>query len=80
MKMERKIGERGQVTLPKDLREQLGFIPDSEVYFSEENGKIVLEKKGESFSEWAENLSGKFGKLDKSIKKYREDQMRQRFE
>jgi AbrB family looped-hinge helix DNA binding protein len=39
-----KIGERGQVTIPKDLRERFGLGPDIEVEFHVENGSIVLRK------------------------------------
>ena len=40
-----KIGERGQVTIPKELRERFGLRPDTEVDFQVINGSIVLEKK-----------------------------------
>ncbi|PSG98885.1 MAG: AbrB/MazE/SpoVT family DNA-binding domain-containing protein [Nanohaloarchaea archaeon SW_7_43_1] len=78
MKLKRKVGDRGQVTLPKDLRDQLGILPNTEVYFSEDDGKVVLEKKNESFSDWAKETSEKIGKLDKSVKDYRKEQMESR--
>jgi AbrB family looped-hinge helix DNA binding protein len=34
-----KIGERGQITIPKSIREKYGFFPQIEVDF-------VLQKKG----------------------------------
>ncbi len=34
-----KIGERGQVTIPKSIREKYGFLPQIEVDF-------VAQKKG----------------------------------
>ena len=40
-----KIGERGQVTIPKDLRERFGLGPDTEVEFRVVRDAIVLEKK-----------------------------------
>ncbi|HMD99592.1 MAG TPA: AbrB/MazE/SpoVT family DNA-binding domain-containing protein [Terriglobia bacterium] len=40
-----KIGERGQVTIPKELRERFGLRPDTEVDFQVINGSIVLEKR-----------------------------------
>lgn len=40
----RRVGERGQVTLPKDLREQFGIQGGDEVVIHEERGKIVIEK------------------------------------
>ena len=39
-----KIGERGQVTIPKEIREQFGLGPDVEVDFQVENDTIVLRK------------------------------------
>ena len=39
-----KIGERGQVTIPKDLRERFGLGPETEVQFRVVRNLIVLEK------------------------------------
>jgi AbrB family looped-hinge helix DNA binding protein len=39
-----KIGERGQVTIPKGIREQFGLGPDTEVNFRVAGGTILLEK------------------------------------
>jgi AbrB family looped-hinge helix DNA binding protein len=39
-----KIGERGQVTIPKDIRERFGLGPETEVEFRVVGGSIVLEK------------------------------------
>lgn len=80
MKLKRRIGERGQVTLPKDLREQLGFLPESEVYFSTEDGKIVIEKESGSFSDWSREISGKVGKLDHKPAEYRRKQIEGRLD
>ncbi|QSG01813.1 AbrB/MazE/SpoVT family DNA-binding domain-containing protein [Natranaeroarchaeum sulfidigenes] len=41
---ERTVGERGQVTLPKELREKLGIDGGDEVLVHEEDGKITIEK------------------------------------
>jgi len=40
-----KIGERGQVTIPKDLRERFGLKPETEVEFLVVNNSILLRKK-----------------------------------
>jgi AbrB family looped-hinge helix DNA binding protein len=39
-----KIGERGQVTIPKEIREKFGLGPDTEVEFSVVHGSILLKK------------------------------------
>jgi len=38
------VGERGQVTIPKRLREQLGIGAKSLLDFEEENGRLVATK------------------------------------
>ncbi len=40
----RRIGERGQVTIPKKLREQFGFEGGDDVVIYEEGGKLVIER------------------------------------
>ena len=40
-----KIGERGQVTIPKNLRERFGLKPETEVEFQVVNNSILLLKK-----------------------------------
>lgn len=39
-----KIGERGQVTIPKEIREEFGLGPATEVQFHVIRGSIVLKK------------------------------------
>jgi AbrB family looped-hinge helix DNA binding protein len=43
-----KVGERGQVTIPKDIREKFGIRPNAEVEFKVVNGSIVLRKAAAS--------------------------------
>lgn len=42
--MKAKVAERGQVTIPKVLREQLGLEPGTVLEFKEEQGKLVAVK------------------------------------
>ena len=39
-----KITSKGQVTIPKELRDELGFLPGTEVEFSEEGSEIRIRK------------------------------------
>lgn len=39
-----KVGERGQVTIPKEIRDRFSITADSEVEFRVEGGEIVLRK------------------------------------
>ena len=38
------VTEKGQVTIPKNIRTASGVLPGSEVTFSLEGGKIVIKK------------------------------------
>lgn len=38
------VAERGQVTIPKALRERLGITPKTVLDFREENGRLIVEK------------------------------------
>lgn len=40
----RKVGKRGQVTIPKKLREQFGITGGDDVVIREEAGKLVIER------------------------------------
>ena len=39
-----KIGERGQVTIPKKYRNRFGLSPATDVEFTEQAGQLVLKK------------------------------------
>jgi antitoxin PrlF len=41
-----RVTSKGQVTIPRDLRELAGIEPNSEVVFTIENGRLVVEPKG----------------------------------
>ena len=41
-----KIGERGQVTIPKNIREKYGLMPTIEVEFVPEENGVLIKKKG----------------------------------
>ncbi|TRO81748.1 AbrB/MazE/SpoVT family DNA-binding domain-containing protein [Desulfuromonas acetexigens] len=41
-----KVTSKGQVTIPKGVREKLGIAPLNEVEFVEEKGRVFLVKKG----------------------------------
>jgi len=42
--MQAKVAERGQVTIPKALRNRLGIQPGTMLEFSEEEGRLVAVK------------------------------------
>ena len=45
-----KIGERGQVTIPKNLREKYGFSPSIEIEFVPDKRGIRIQKKTNQIS------------------------------
>ena len=42
--MKAKVAERGQITIPKVLRERLGIRPGTVLDFKEERGRLVAVK------------------------------------
>ena len=52
-----RVTTKGQVTIPRNVREILGIVPETDVEFQEENGRfyIVKNKNNKSIK--------KFGKL-----------------
>jgi AbrB family looped-hinge helix DNA binding protein len=45
-----RITSKGQVTIPQDIRERAGLLPNTEVEFEYRDGEVVLKptKKGKS--------------------------------
>ena len=44
--MKARIAERGQVTIPKALRDRLGMKPGTVLEFAEERGRLIAVKSG----------------------------------
>jgi AbrB family looped-hinge helix DNA binding protein len=45
IKIGAKVGEKGQVVIPKPIREQFHIHSDTELVFDVEDEKIILQKK-----------------------------------
>ena len=60
-----KIGERGQVTIPKEIRDQFGLGPETEVEFRVVRGNIVLKKAPTklNLAKWKGRCRDTFAKL-----------------
>ncbi|MCU0560733.1 MAG: AbrB/MazE/SpoVT family DNA-binding domain-containing protein [Desulfobacterales bacterium] len=56
--MKAKVAERGQVTIPKALRERLGIVPGTVLDFIEEQGRLIAKK-----SESLDSVDQVFGTL-----------------
>ncbi len=71
-----RVGERGQVTIPKEIRERFGIGPETEVQFRVVNGSIVLRKapKKLNLDKWKGRCSRAFAKLGySSVDQFVED-------
>lgn len=69
-----RIGERGQVTIPKKLREKYGLEPHDEVAFLERRGELILQKstvpqEDSRFRRWI----GYLGRTGTSVDEFIED-------
>jgi len=49
-----RVTKKGQVTIPKKIREAMSIRPSSEVNFQVRNGECVLKRvvKGDPFEKW----------------------------
>ena len=54
------VAERGQVTIPKALRDKLGIVPGTVLEFTAENGRLVATKVVDDHP--ALKLMGRHGK------------------
>lgn len=71
-----KVGERGQVTIPKDIRERFGIRANAEVDFEVINGSIVLRKAARKIgiAKWRGRCKDSFAKLGySSVDKFVDD-------
>ena len=54
------VAERGQVTIPKALRDKLGIVPGTVLEFTAENGRLIATKVVDDHP--ALKLMGRHGK------------------
>jgi len=57
-----KVTSKGQVTIPQEIRQQLGILPNCEVEIVQENGYAIIRKKATSPKRgrlFVDNLRGK---------------------
>ena len=45
MKIEMSVGERGQVVIPKAIRDEMGIGPATKVVFAVKNGVLMMKPK-----------------------------------
>ncbi len=61
------VTDKGQVTIPKRLREAAGMLPGSQVTFSLEGGRIVICKVGMGTDDRRKSLRAAAAKVRKSL-------------
>ena len=56
------ITQKGQVTIPQEIRERFGFLPRTEIEFIIEGNSVILRKKqnGSLFRKLRGIVKGKF--------------------
>ncbi|MBW9086228.1 AbrB/MazE/SpoVT family DNA-binding domain-containing protein [Rhizobium wenxiniae] len=74
-----RVTEKGQVTIPKDIRDRLNIGPGSEVDFvADEKGARLVVLSGEKssshddFATWVRNVSGTFDTQGMTADEYME--------
>lgn len=71
-----KVGAKGQVVLPKELRERHGIRPGDEVLFDERDGEITV-RKAKSKAQLVDELMGSLAGSD-LLEAYAEGKRRER--
>jgi AbrB family looped-hinge helix DNA binding protein len=73
-----RVTEKGQVTIPKEIRDRLNIGPGSEVDFVVSDQGAMLVKVGDSkaeiqsFEEWAKSVEGTFDTQGMTTDEYME--------
>jgi AbrB family looped-hinge helix DNA binding protein len=74
-----RVTEKGQVTIPKEIRDRLNIGPGSEVDFvaDEKGARLVVVAEGKSasdeeFATWLKSVSGTFDTLGMTTDEYME--------
>ena len=71
-----KVGKRGEVAIPKQIRERFGIGPETDVEFRVARNTIVLEKKPKklNFAKWKGHCRAGFAELGyASVDRFMED-------
>ena len=68
-----KVTSKGQITLPKKVRDDLGVLPGETVGFEERDGIFLIKKavRKSPFDKWAGVLKGKGKSADEIIEDLR---------
>lgn len=67
------ITSKGQVTIPKEIRDELGLKPRDKIRFSLENGYVVLRKAYPSLEEIVGSLPPLEMPIEEAIERAKEE-------
>ncbi len=63
VKLRVKVSKKGQIVIPKIIRDKLGIKPGKYLLIDEKNGRIIIEKYDvEAFVEWLKENRKKLAK------------------
>ncbi|MEM0054185.1 MAG: AbrB/MazE/SpoVT family DNA-binding domain-containing protein [Nitrososphaeria archaeon] len=82
IEFERKVGPKGQVVIPKEIRRIVGIRPESKVYISLEGERIIIRTRKEgSVDEFLKIIPEERRKriTIEDIKKHYEEEMEERW-
>ena len=68
-----RIGERGQVTIPKALRDKFGLEPRDEVTFVQSRGELILRKKNATVDSGIRKWVGRLARMPESVDEFIDD-------
>ncbi|MEX2445150.1 MAG: AbrB/MazE/SpoVT family DNA-binding domain-containing protein [Alkalispirochaeta sp.] len=73
--MQSSIGERGQITIPKAVRRQLGLRPGMRLEVSVENGAVTLRRPGidDAIEAWEGTAENLYGSTDEYLHRLRDE-------
>lgn len=59
LEIEAKVGQRGQVVIPKPIRDAYGLTPGMKVKFSLENDKIIIKTSKDALDDYLNEIEKK---------------------
>ena len=74
------LTSKGQVTIPKAIRDELGLKPSDKVQFFSENGRVMVRKAYPSLEEVAGSLPALGMPIEEAIELAKEERARELIE
>jgi len=66
-----RMNSKGQVTIPKDVRDALGLKPGEPVAFEREGDKVFLRKGDVDEAEFGRRYAAALADIDRVVEKYK---------